>query len=116
MFIDLRDRYGKTQLVFSPQGGQKLLEQSKSLRCEDVIAVAGKVAPRPDGTVNPKLPTGEIELRVEALDVLNKCPSPPFLPSQQELPGEDLRLKYRYIDLRRREMQETMLPLRPTSR
>ena len=109
MFIDLRDRYGKTQVVFAPQGGEVLLNESKALRNEDVIQVTGKVAPRPEGTVNPKLDTGEIEVRVTELSILNKCPNPPFLPSQQDLPGEDLRLKFRFLDLRRAEMQQTMV-------
>ena len=109
LFVDLRDRYGKTQVVFAPQGGKQLIEQSRSLRNEDVIRVVGKVALRPEGTDNPKLPTGEIEVRAQQLEVLNKCKSPPFLPSAPELPGEDLRLKYRYIDLRRPEMQQTLV-------
>ena len=64
---------------------------------------------RPQGTVNPKLATGEIEVRARQLQILNKCPPPPFLPSQQDLPGEDIRLKYRYLDLRRPQMQKTFL-------
>ena len=109
VFVDLRDRYGKTQVVFAPEGGNELVEQGKKLRCEDVIRVVGKIARRPQGTTNAKLVTGEIELRVTKLDVLNKSKTPPFTPSQQDLPGEDIRLKYRYLDLRREEMQRTML-------
>jgi aspartyl-tRNA synthetase len=109
IFVDLRDRYGKTQVVFAPEGGKSLLAEGRLLRNEDVVQVVGQVAPRPEGTVNPKLGTGEIEVRSVGLQVFNKCPSPPFLPSQQELPGEDLRLRHRYLDLRRPEMQRTML-------
>ncbi|MEM8678812.1 MAG: aspartate--tRNA ligase [Planctomycetota bacterium] len=109
LFIDLRDRYGKTQVVFAPQGGEQLIEASRALRNEDVIKVVGKVAPRPEGTINPKLKTGEIEVRAQAVEVLNKCKTPPFLPSIPELPGEDIRLKHRYIDLRRPEMQQVMI-------
>ena len=109
VFVDLRDRYGKTQVVFAPEGGSELVEQGKKLRSEDVILVVGKIARRPQGTANPKLVTGEIELRVAKLEVLNKAKSPPFTPSQQDLPGEDIRLKYRYLDLRREEMQRTMI-------
>ena len=109
LFVDLRDRYGKTQVVFAPEGGEGLLGASRAIRNEDVIKVAGKVAPRPEGTINPKLPTGEIEVRVRDLEMLNKTETPPFTPSQTDLPGEDLRLQYRYLDLRRPEMQQAMM-------
>lgn len=109
LFVDLRDRYGRTQLVFGPEGGREVLERAKTLRAEYVIQVTGKVAPRPEGTVNPKLSTGEIEMRVAELKVLNPSKTPPFQPNQKELPGEDLRLKYRYLDLRRPEMQRTLV-------
>jgi len=109
VFIDLRDRYGKTQVVASPQSGQEMVEQASRLRSEDVIRVKGKVAHRPEGTTNPKLATGEIELRIATLEILNRSKTPPFTPSQQELPTEDLRLKYRYLDLRRSQMQQTLL-------
>ena len=109
LFIDLRDRYGKTQIVFSPENGKELQDVARPLRSEFVISVTGKVAPRPEGTVNPKLATGEIELRATRLEVLNKSATPPFQPGARELPGEDLRLKHRYLDLRRPEMQRTML-------
>jgi aspartyl-tRNA synthetase len=109
IFMDLRDRYGKTQVVFDPEGGQALIDEARKLRSEDVLRVTGKVAHRPEGTVNPKLATGEIEVRARKLEVLNKCTNAPFFPSQQELPGEDLRLKYRYLDLRRPEAQQTLL-------
>jgi aspartyl-tRNA synthetase len=109
LFVDLRDRYGKTQVVFAPEGGQQNLAAAKSLRSEFVIAVTGRVATRPEGTANPKLATGEVEVRVEKLDILNKSLTPPFRPGARELPGEDLRLKHRYLDLRRPEMHEVML-------
>jgi aspartyl-tRNA synthetase len=109
LFVDLRDRYGKTQAVFSPQRGEELLQLAKSLRPEYVISVTGKVAQRPEGTVNPKLATGQIEVRAEQLTVLNKSATPPFQPGIKDLPNEDIRLKYRYIDLRRAEMQQTLV-------
>jgi aspartyl-tRNA synthetase len=109
VFVDLRDRYGKSQVVFAPEGGGELVEQGKKLRSEDVIRVTGKVARRPDGTANLKLATGEIEVRVSGLQVLNKAKTPPFTPGQLDLPGEDLRLKHRYLDLRRETMQRTLL-------
>jgi len=108
-FVDLRDRYGKTQVVFGPECGQENQSAARALRSEFVVAVTGQVAPRPEGTVNPKLSTGEIEVRVRQVQILNKSQTPPFQPSARELPGEDLRLKYRYIDLRRPEMQQTLL-------
>jgi aspartyl-tRNA synthetase len=109
LFIDLRDRYGKTQIVFGPESGPDNQELARSLRSEFVVSVTGKVAPRPEGTVNAKLPTGEIEVRPSRLVVLNKSVTPPFQPGGKELPNEDLRLKYRYLDLRRPEMQGTLL-------
>ncbi len=109
LFIDLRDRYGKTQVVFAPEGGAELVEAARALRSEFVVLVRGNVAPRPEGTVNPKMPTGGIELRARHLEILNKSLNPPFQPTAKELPGEDLRLKHRYIDLRRPEMQRTVL-------
>lgn len=108
LFIDLRDRYGKTQVVFSTNLDPSLLELSKTLRDEWVIQVVGKVSPRPEGTVNPKLPTGEIEVRCTKFTIMNKSAVPPFTPGMRDLPGEDLRLKYRYLDLRRNEMQQTL--------
>jgi len=109
LFVDLRDRYGRTQLVFGPEGGPNVREQARSLRSEYVVRAVGRVALRPEGTVNPKLATGQIEVRVERLVVLNPSLTPPFQPGQKELPGEDLRLKHRYLDLRRAEMQETLI-------
>ena len=109
IFIDLRDRYGQTQVVFAPEAGDDLMESARPLRGEDVIKVVGKVGARPEGQDNPKLVTGKIEVRVTELEVLNKCKHPPFFPNQHELPGEDLRLKHRYLDLRRNEMQRTMM-------
>ena len=109
LFVDLRDRYGKTQVVFGPDCGAEVLSTAKSLRSEDVIQVDGEVAPRPEGTINPKLKTGQIEVRTKALRLLNKSKTPPFTPGQVELPGEDLRLKHRYLDLRRPAMQEMLI-------
>jgi aspartyl-tRNA synthetase len=109
LFVDLRDRYGKTQLVFAPEAGAEILTVARSLRAEFVVAASGKVALRPEGTVNPKLGTGEIEVRVDRVEILNSSRTPPFQPGGRDLPGEDLRLKHRYLDLRRSEMQQTML-------
>lgn len=111
LFVDLRDRYGITQVAFSPPDTpEALIEESKELRAEYVIQVTGKVANRPEGQSNPKLVTGEIEVRATSLKLLNKSKTPPVSPSEKvtELPGEDLRLKHRYLDLRRPVMQKAM--------
>jgi aspartyl-tRNA synthetase len=109
VFLDVRDRYGKTQMVAGPEAGASVVEEAKRLRSEYVVRVTGEVARRPEGTVNTKLSTGAIELRARKLETLNPCAMLPFTPSQQETPGEDLRLKYRYLDLRRPEMLRTLL-------
>jgi aspartyl-tRNA synthetase len=108
IFVDLRDRYGKTQVVFDPDAGQANLEIARSLRAEFVVEVTGLVAHRPEGTVNPKLETGEVELHCRKAVVLNQSTTLPFQPGSDELPGEEIRLKHRYIDLRRPEMQRIM--------
>ena len=110
IFIDLRDRYGLTQVCFGPpDSSSELIERAKKLRAEDVIRVTGSIQPRPANQDNPKLATGHIELRATALEVLNKSKVPPFTPGQSVPPGEDLRLKHRYLDLRRESMQKTLL-------
>ena len=108
LFVDLRDRYGRTQVVFNPDSGEENMNIARTLRGEFVISVTGTVAPRPEGTANPKLSTGDIELRCGKVEILNKSLTPPFQPSATELPGEDLRLKHRYVDLRRADMQRSM--------
>jgi aspartyl-tRNA synthetase len=110
IFIDLRDRYGLTQLVFDPEDGADtgMMDQSDKLRNEDVIAVEGKVRTRVGGE-NPKLTTGKVEVVVTRLQVLAKTENPPFLPDDQgKLPNEELRLKHRYVDLRRPRMQHVL--------
>jgi aspartyl-tRNA synthetase len=109
IFIDLRDRYGKTQCVVNPDSGENSLEIARKLRGEDVALISGIVSPRLEGKVNSKLATGEIEIRATEVRLLNRCLTPPFFPNQEELPGEDTRLKYRYIDLRRESMQKTLV-------
>ncbi|MEX2113339.1 MAG: aspartate--tRNA ligase [Pirellulales bacterium] len=108
LFLDLRDRYGKTQIVVGPESGAENQDLARTLRSEFVISVTGVVAHRPEGTVNAKLSTGEIEVRPKRLALLNKSVTPPFQPGSIETPNEDLRLKYRYLDLRRPEMQATL--------
>src|SRR5438132_5265495 len=109
VFIDVRDRYGITQVVFEPER-RELLAAAQELRSEFVVAVKGKVTPRLAGKENRDLPTGMIELKAETLQVLNRCPTPPFDVTEfpgQELANEDLRLQYRYLDLRRPSLQRT---------
>src|SRR5205823_65343 len=100
IFIDLRDREGLTQVVFRPEENAEVAKQSHSLRSEDVIQVSGKVTPRLPGTENPKLATGDIEVVPIELVILNRAESLPF-QLDTEIHNEDLRLTYRYFDLRR---------------
>lgn len=109
IFIDLRDRYGLTQIVFNPEEDADLHAQAEKLRPEDVIAVKGWVKDRPEGTVNSKLPTGEIEVRTIDLEILNKSKTPPFSVSGDEDISSEIRLKHRYVDLRRPAMQENFI-------
>ncbi len=110
VFIDLRDREGLTQVVFDPQHNQPSWELAQSLRSEFVVAVEGAVRNRPAGTENAKLPTGGIEVLAHSLEILNPSDTPPFqlddVGSGQA--GEDLRLQYRYLDLRRPPMARNL--------
>jgi len=107
-FVDVRDRYGLTQVVFSPQLDKALHEQAQGLRSEYVVAVKGVVAERPAGTVNPKIATGEVEINAQELQLLNKAAQAPFSVTDEGV-SLDLRLKYRFIDLRREEMQRRLI-------
>ncbi len=104
IFVDLRDRWGITQIVFDPQLDAAAHSKAHTLRSEFVVAVRGKVRPRPEGMANPKLETGEIEVIVTELRVLNSSKTPPF-PVEDEIDtNENVRLRYRYLDLRRPPM------------
>jgi len=133
VFIDLRDRYGLTQVVFEPDRGADLFRQGQELRSEWVVAIKGKVAPRLVGKENGDLPTGKIEVKVEEVHVLNRSPTPPFEIAEitdearerkrqkekgkgkevedkdDNLASEELRLEYRYLDLRRPPLQRTLM-------
>jgi aspartyl-tRNA synthetase len=110
VFIDLRDRYGITQVVIGPpEANATLIDEAGRVAAESVILIRGKVSERLEGKANEKLATGEIEVRSEHFEILNSCETPPFTPNQADLPGEDLRLKYRFLDLRRAEMQRSMV-------
>lgn len=109
VFIDLRDRYGMTQVVFDPAAGTAMHAQARDLRAEWVIRVTGIVASRPKGTRNARLATGDIEVRAQSLEVLNRADTPPFEISASEPVNEEIRLRYRYLDLRRPAMQQVLL-------
>jgi aspartyl-tRNA synthetase len=105
IFIDIRDRSGMTQLVFDKGDNAAAHEKASNLRSEYVIAAIGKVRRRDPDTVNKNIATGEIEVTVDELKLLNESKLPPFLPSEAGSLNEEMRLKYRYIDLRRDKMQ-----------
>ena len=105
IFIDLRDRTGVTQVVVNRELNAAAHDKASSLRNEYVIAVIGTVKQRDANTFNKNIPTGEVELVVDELRILNESKQPPFLPGETVLPNEEMRLKYRYIDLRRDAMQ-----------
>ena len=108
IWVDLRDRYGITQLVFDEERTSKdLLEKAKNLGREFVIQVEGKVIER--ASKNPKIPTGEIEILVEKLTVLNESVLPPFTIEDETDGGEELRMKYRYLDIRRNPVKEKLI-------
>ncbi len=112
VFVDLRDRYGLTQVVFEVENDSMLFTAGQELRAEWVIAVRGKVTPRLPGKANPKLATGAIEVKAEEMHILNRCPTPPFEVTEfpgDELANEDLRLQYRFLDLRRPSIQRTLI-------
>ncbi len=107
LFCDLRDRSGLVQIVFQPTR-QALLAQAQSLGSEFVVQVTGQLTARPEGTRNSKIPTGDVELIVETLEILNTSKSPPFEISEYSEAGEDVRLRYRYLDLRRPPLQQNI--------
>lgn len=109
IFIELRDRFGITQIVFEPSYNSASHELAKKLRSEFVVSVEGKVRKRPEGTENPDLPTGQIDVMVDKLIILNQAETPPFPIDDNVDASEDLRLKYRYLDLRRNEVQKNLL-------
>ncbi len=106
IFIDLRDRTGLLQLVFRPEEAPEAHAAAEALRPEDVVTVAGKLVPREGGTVNPNLPTGEVEINVAVVEQLADAETPPFAIDEDAPVDEALRLRYRYLDLRREHMRE----------
>jgi aspartyl-tRNA synthetase len=109
LFIDIRDRYGHTQVVFNPKDDQTLYEQASRLSGETVIKVEGTVGKRPEGMANPDMHTGEIEVRCESLTVLSKAETPPFELHEADSVGDLKRMKYRYIDMRRQRITNNLV-------
>ena len=109
IFIDLRDRYGITQIVFEPSFHQEAHNSAKDLRSEFVVSIEGVVRKRPPETDNPELPTGHIDVMVNKLVILNEAKTPPFPIKEKIDTSEDVRLKYRYLDIRRPSVQKNLL-------
>lgn len=109
IFVDLRDITGMVQVVFSQDVDQAAFNKAEDVRNEFVIAIVGEVRSRPDGTINPNLPTGEVEVYASELRILNPAKNPPFYITENVDVDENLRLKYRYLDLRRPDMQRIMI-------
>ena len=107
IFVDLRDHTGRVQVVFDPDDPE-IFQRAEQIRGEYVIRIRGIVRRRPEGTENPNLPTGEVEVLGQSLEVLNRAKTPPFPLDEAGAVGEDHRLKYRYVDLRRPEMQQRL--------
>src|SRR5262245_54200566 len=110
VFVDLRDRYGITQVVFESDDKQ-LMDVANTLGREFALSVKGTVSARLPGKENPKLATGKVEVKAQSAKVLNACPTPPFEITEfgNELANEDVRLQYRYLDLRRKTLQDTLV-------
>ncbi len=107
IFIDLRDREGIVQVVFNPDLSENALSLAEKIRNEYVLSVTGTVVARGEGTVNPNLKTGKVEIHAEEVQIINEAKTPPFMIDDQMEVSEDVRLKYRYVDLRRPAMMET---------
>jgi aspartyl-tRNA synthetase len=107
IFVDLRDREGRVQVVFDPSVPDSFLVAER-VRSEFVLCVKGRVRPRPPGTVNPDLPTGKVEVLCRELEILNPAETPPFMLDEESEVNEDVRLRYRYLDLRRPRLQKNL--------
>jgi len=109
IFIDLRDREGIVQLALDPDRDLASHQKAEQVRNEFVVAARGKVSPRPDGTVNPKMKTGEVEIEITEMLILNRSETPPFMIDEFTEVAENIRLKHRYLDLRRPALQKNLL-------
>jgi aspartyl-tRNA synthetase len=108
IFIDLRDRTGIVQVVFNPDVSKEALETAEKIRSEYVLDIQGTVIAREDGTINPNLKTGKIEVQAESVTIINEAKTPPFAITDKTDASEDIRLKYRYLDFRRPVIFETL--------
>jgi len=108
IFMDLRDKQGITQIVFDPEKNKEAHEKAHELKNEYCVKIVGKVSKRPEGTINPKIPTGEVEVEVNKIEVLSESETPPFEIKDKITISEEIRLKYRYLDLRRDVMQKKL--------
>jgi len=109
IFVDFRDREGLVQIVFNPEYSPEAHQEAHRIRSEFVLAVRGRVRQRPEGMVNPEMKTGTIEVLVEELEILNEAQTPPFSLETESDISENVRLKYRYLDLRRPQLQKNIL-------
>ena len=109
IFIDLRDRWGMVQTVFDPSVSEKTHEAASHLRHEYVVKIAGEVSRRPAGQENPEMGTGEVEVVADSIEILNEARTPPFPVNEESTTEEALRLRYRYLDLRRPDMQNKLM-------
>ncbi|KKM09235.1 aspartyl-tRNA synthetase [Clostridiales bacterium PH28_bin88] len=116
IFIDLRDRSGLVQVVFSPEVDRAAFQKAEHVRNEYVLALKGRVRRRPEGTVNPNLATGEVEVYARELRLLNRALTPPFYIEEEVDVDENVRLRYRYLDLRRPDMQRAMVTRHRTAK
>ena len=108
IFVDLRDREGVVQIVFNPEAGESVHGEAHKIRNEYVLAVKGKVRRRPAGMENPNLATGQVEVVISELEILNESKTPPFSFDEEDI-SENVRLKYRYLDLRRPAIQKNLI-------
>jgi aspartyl-tRNA synthetase len=108
-FIDLRDRFGLVQVVSDPAGSPEIHQALEAVRPEWVIQVKGIVRLRPEGLANPNMPTGEVEVVAQTVKVLNQAKTTPITISKEEAENEEIRLRYRYLDLRRERMRNNLI-------
>jgi aspartyl-tRNA synthetase len=113
IFVDLRDREGITQVVFNPELNEEVHRKARAIRNEFVLAIRGAVVRRPEGMINPKLKTGEIEVMASELRILNLSQTPPFVLEDNTQISESIRLQYRYLDMRRPALQKNLVLRQP---